>query len=79
MQRVALARAPGGGCVEDVSRRLSSLERDVSAIKMELTAALPYLTTRADIVDVKSSIIQWMVSGIVATAWIVFANVRFVH
>jgi hypothetical protein len=42
----------GGGMEEDVMRRLGSLEKDVSVIKIEvagITAVLPTLATKADV------------------------------
>ena len=49
----------GGGNVEDVLRRLGSLEKDVSAIKTEvgaITAQLPHLATKADVASVKADV-----------------------
>lgn len=43
----------GGGEVEDVLRRLGSLETAVSVIRTELTTALPHLATKEDVALVK--------------------------
>lgn len=109
----------GGGNVEDVLRRLGSLEKDVSVIKTEvgaITAQLPHLATKADLAllradvsavtallphlatkadfasvkadvasvraeisDVKASMIQWMVSTMIAVAALAFTIAKFVH
>jgi hypothetical protein len=105
--------------VEDVLRRLGSLEKDVSVIKTEvgaITAQLPHLATKADLAllradvsavtallphlatkaefasvkadvasvraeisDAKASIIQWMVSTMIAVAALSFTIAKFVH
>lgn len=46
----------GGGEVEDVLRRLGSLETAVSVTKTELTTALPHLATKEDVALVKADI-----------------------
>ncbi|HEY6516663.1 MAG TPA: hypothetical protein VIY50_11000 [Steroidobacteraceae bacterium] len=49
----------GGGNVEDVLRRLGSLEKDASAIKTEvgaITAQLPHLATKADLALVRADV-----------------------
>lgn len=59
--------------MEDVLRRLGSLEKDVSAIKADVALV------RADVSDVKASIIQWMVSTMLAVAALAFTIAKFVH
>lgn len=128
----------GGGDMEDVLRRLGSLEKDVSVIKTEVSAIvallpqlaskadvaqLPYMATKEDVAllkadiglvradvsgvvallphfatkadialvktdialvkaeisDARASIIQWMVSTMIAVAALAFTIAKFVH
>ena len=80
--------------MDDVLRRLGSLEKDVSVIKREVegisaqlphmatkadVAQLPYMATKADVSDAKTSIVQWIVGTIIAVAALVFTIAKFVH
>jgi hypothetical protein len=56
----------GGGDMDDVMRRLGAVETDISGMK-------------ADISDMKTSIIQWMVATTIAAAGVAFAIAKFVH
>lgn len=84
----------GGGDMDDVLRRLGSLEKDVSEIKTQVggimaqlphmatradVAQLPHMATKADVSDAKTSIIQWMVGTAIAVAALAFAIAKFVH
>ena len=61
--------------VDDIFRRLGEVETDLSGIK----AQIPHLATKADVSDLKASIIQWAVGTTIATAGLVFAIAKFVH
>jgi hypothetical protein len=91
---VGAGAGSGGGDMDDVLRRLGSLERDVSTIKADVTgitgllpylatkadvAPLPYMATKADVSDVKTSIIQWIVATMIAAAALAFTIAKFVH
>lgn len=75
--------------MDDVLKRLGSLEKDVSEIKINvagIAAQLPYMVTKADVMairaevnDVKTSIIQWVVATTIAVAALAFAIAKFVH
>lgn len=51
------------------------LPADISAIK----AAMPHLATKADVSDMKSSVIQWIVATTITVAGLAFAIAKFVH
>jgi hypothetical protein len=91
---VGVGAGSGGGDMEDVLRRLGSLEKDVSVIKTEVAgitallphlatkadvAPIPYLATKADVSDARTSIVQWIVGTIIAVAALTFTTAKFVH
>jgi len=47
----------------------------VSGIKTQL----PYLATKSDVSDARTSIIQWMIGTTLAVASLVFAPAKLVH
>jgi hypothetical protein len=75
--------------MDDILRRLGALETDVSGIKADVSgikaeiaginARLPYLAAKSDVSEVKTSIIQWIVSTTIAAAAVAFAIAKFVH
>jgi len=75
--------------MEDVMRRLGSLEKDVSVIKAEVSAIkvevagiaaqLPHMATKADVSDLKSSMLQWTISTLIAGIALAFTIAKFVH
>jgi hypothetical protein len=68
--------------MDDVLRRLGSLEKDVSAIKTDvagIVALLPHMATKAEVADSKTSIIQWMVGTMIAVAALAFTIAKLVH
>ena len=68
--------------MDDVLKRLGSLEKDVSEIKIHvagIAAQLPHMATKADVSDVKTAIIQWVVATTIAVAALAFAIAKFVH
>jgi len=80
--------------MDDVLRRLGSLEKDVSVIKTDVgaiialiphlatkadVAQLPYMATRADVSDAITSIIKWIVGTTIAVAALAFTIAKFVH
>jgi hypothetical protein len=79
----------GGGGVDDVTKRLGVLERDMSDLKVQvgsIAAQLPHLATKAEIGDLraaiseaKTSIVQWVVGTTIAAAGIAFAIAKLVH
>jgi hypothetical protein len=79
----------GGGMDDDILRRLGTLEKDMSEVKVQIgsiNAQLPHLATKADVAelrasisDTKTSIIQWVVGTTIAVAALAFAIAKFVH
>jgi hypothetical protein len=72
----------GEGNMDDVTRRLGAVETDISAIKVDLAgirAVIPHLATKADVSDVKTSIIQWIVATTITVAALAFSAAKFVH
>lgn len=75
--------------MDDVSRRLGEVETDVSGIMVDVSAmkadlagikaVIPYLATKADVSDMKTSIIQWIVATTIAASGLAFAIAKFVH
>lgn len=49
---------------EKTDARLHSIEKDVAVIKSQLDGMAKHYATKADLLDVKSSIIMWVVSAI---------------
>jgi hypothetical protein len=85
----------GGGYVEDVLR-LGNVETRVSYLRSQVSAVLaiiPHLATKADVVDVRTSvaelkadlastetvIIQWVVATGLALGALAFTIAKFVH
>ena len=78
-----------GGDVEDIFKRLGNVETDVSALKSEVSAiraTIPYLATKADVMDVRtavadleSRIIKWIIATVLASAGLAFTIAKFVH
>lgn len=65
-----------------VETRLGAVETDVSAIKVEVAgikAQLPYLASKSDVSDAKTSIIQWMIGTTIAVAALAFTIAKVVH
>jgi hypothetical protein len=72
----------GGGNMDDVTRRVGAVETDICAMKMDLAAikaVVPHLATKADLSDMKASIIQWLVATTIAVAAAAFSVAKFVH
>ena len=68
--------------MDDVLTRLGAVESDLSTIKADVSAIkaqIPYLATKSEVSDAKTSIIQWAVGTTIATAGLVFAIAKFVH
>jgi hypothetical protein len=75
--------------MDDVFRRLGTLETDVSAIQADISdlkadvsgikAAIPHLATKADLSDMRAAIIQWIVATTIAVAAMAFSVAKFVH
>jgi hypothetical protein len=75
--------------MEDVLRRLGTVETDISGMRADISdmkvdiaginAVIPRLATRADVSEVKTSIIQWIVATTIAIAGVAFAIAKFVH
>jgi hypothetical protein len=72
----------GGGDMDDVMRRLGAVETDISDMKADISAikaVIPHLATKADVSDVKTSIIQWIVATTITVAALAFSIAKFVH
>ena len=68
--------------MDDITRRLGAVETDICAIKIDLAsikAVIPHLATKADLSDMKASIIQWIVATTIAVAAVAFSVAKFVH
>jgi hypothetical protein len=56
---IGVGAGSGGGDMDDVLRRLGSLEKDVSAIKTDvagIVALLPHMATKADVMAIKADV-----------------------
>jgi hypothetical protein len=79
----------GGGNMDDAVRRLGAVETDISGMKADISdmkvdiasikAVIPHLATKADVSDVKTSIIQWIVATTITVAALAFSIAKFVH
>jgi hypothetical protein len=79
----------GGGDVEDVLKRLGSVEAHVSELRSQVSAivaVMPHLATKADVAEVKADvaavetvIIKWIVATVLASAALTFTIAKFVH
>ena len=83
----------GGGGVEDILKRLGSVETQVGAI----LAIIPHLATKADVGEVRTdlatavgqikadmsametAIIKWIIATVLASAALAFTIAKFVH
>ena len=75
--------------MDDVMRRLGTVESDMSGMKADISAmkadisgikaVIPHLATRADVSDMKTSIIQWIVATTIAASGLAFTIAKFVH
>ena len=85
----SVATHAGGGNMDDVLRRLGTVEVDISGMKADVSdmkvniagikAVIPHLATKADVSDMKTSVIQWIVATTIAVAGTAFAIAKFVH
>lgn len=79
----------GGGSVDDISRRLSNVETSVSEVREQvsaISAIIPHLATKADLGDLKASvvsmesaIIKWIVATVLTSTALAFTIAKFVH
>ena len=84
----------GGGDVEDILKRLGSVETYVSELRSQVSsilAVMPHLATKADVADVphlatkadvaaiETKIIKWIVATVLASAALAFTIAKFVH
>lgn len=75
--------------MDDILRRLGTVETDISGMRADISgmkvdisaikAVIPHLATKADVSDVKTSVIQWTVGTIIAAAGLAFTIAKFVH
>jgi hypothetical protein len=71
----------GGGNMDDVLKRLSSVENSVSDIRAQvsgLIATAAHLATKTDVSQVESSLIKWLMGTLLAVAVLMFTIARFV-
>ena len=67
--------------MDDVLKRLSSVENSVSDIRAQvsgLIATAAQLATMTDVSQVESSLIKWLVGTLLAVAVLTFTIARFV-
>ena len=79
----------GGGNVDDILKRLGSVETLVSELRSQVAAILgviPHLATKADIAVLKAdvaavetAIIKWIIATMLTSAALAFAIAKFVH
>jgi hypothetical protein len=72
----------GGGDVEDIVKRLGSVETHVSELRSQVSAILaiiPHLATKADVAAVETVIIKWIVATMLASSALAFTIAKFVH
>ena len=75
--------------MEDILKRLSEVETNVSELKSQMSATLAvvsHLATKADVVDVSASvakgetaIIKWIVGTTLAASGLAFTIAKLVH
>ena len=75
--------------LDDILRRLGTLETDVSGIKTDVSsmksdlsgikAQLPYLAAKSDVSDMKASMIQWMVGTMITVTALAFTIAKLIH
>jgi hypothetical protein len=71
----------GGGNMDDVLKRLSNVENSVSDIRAQLSglsAMASQMATKADLSQLESSLIKWLVGTLLAVAVLTFTIARFV-
>ena len=67
--------------MDDVLKRLSSVENSVSDIRAQvsgLIATAAHLATKTDVSPVESSLIKWLMGTLLAVAVLTFTIARFV-
>lgn len=67
--------------MDDVLKRLSNVESSVSDIRAQLSAlsaTFEHLATKADVSQIGSSLIKWLVGTLLALAVLTFTIARFV-
>jgi hypothetical protein len=67
--------------MDDVLKRLSNVESSVSDIRAQvsaLSATAAHLATKADVSQIESSLIKWLVGTLLAVAVLTFTIARFV-
>ena len=67
--------------MDDVLKRLSSVENSVSDIRAQvsgLIATAAHLATKTDVSRVEGSLIKWLVGTLLAVAVLTFTIARFV-
>ena len=67
--------------MDDVLKRLSSVENSVSDIRAQvsgLIATAAHLATKTDVSQVEGSLIKWLVGTLLAVAVLTFTIARFV-
>ena len=71
-----------GGNMDDVLRRLGVVEAVVGELRSDVSAmkaTIPHLATKADLSDLETRIIRWLVGTTLAAVSAAFAVAKFVN
>jgi len=72
----------GGGGVDDILKRLGTVESAVSEIREKVSgivATIPHLATKADVNALEAAMIKWIIATVLTTAGLVFTIEKLVH
>jgi hypothetical protein len=59
--------------------RVDALEKDATAIKMDLAVIKSNYATKADVTAIETSIIKWLVGTAIALTGLAFAAAKLIH
>jgi hypothetical protein len=66
--------------VDDILSRMGRVEATLADVRTDVAsfkATIPQLATRADVAEMKASLVQWVVGTALACAGLAFAAARF--
>jgi hypothetical protein len=70
-----------GGGMDDILKRLGSVEASVSEMKAQLsavTAILPHLATKEDVSRLEAGLIKWIIATVISGMALAFVIARYV-
>ena len=80
--RVGKSDGGGGNGMDDVLKRLGAVESTVSDIRSHVSAIAavqPHLATKADVAELGTKIIKWIIATGMAMTGLIITAVKFVH